>query len=55
MAIEVKIKDEYATSSEPASIEIFEDGKLVKKIIAEVKKGKGGDGGQYPVVKFREI
>ncbi len=51
----IKTTDESGVSSNPARIEIFWQGKLVKVIHANTERKKGGDGGLYNCVVFKDF
>ena len=52
--IKVVVKSGSVLLNEPATVHIYEDKKLVKKVVAEVKLQKGADGGYYHGVELTE-
>lgn len=54
MAVRVEVKSEIATSSEPAKVIVYEDGRLVAEIVAEVELKQGADGGYYHCVTLKK-
>ncbi len=55
MALKVECHSETATSRSPATVKVFEDGKLIEEVIATVEHEKGADGDFYPVIKLSKM
>ena len=52
--IEIKLIQEQVTLDKSAKVLIYEDGKLIKSVTAEIKSKRGADGGRYPCVQLNE-
>ncbi|MDD5639405.1 MAG: hypothetical protein PHR47_01180 [Candidatus Pacebacteria bacterium] len=53
MAVRIEIKQETGISREPAKVLVYEDDRLVAKVVAEIELKQGADGGWYHCVTLK--
>ena len=53
--IRVETNNESVVLDTPACVEVYQGGKLIAKVTAEVKAQKGADSKSYPAIEFKEV
>ncbi len=54
MTVRIETKSETGTSHEPAKVSVYEDGRLVAEVVAEVELKQGANGGWYRCVTLKK-